>query len=107
MSGTDRKPVVFLSSTSEDLKECRAAAIGAVQSMGFDPLAMEYFTASGDKPPLHKCLELVSRADVVVVIVAHPISGRARTRASPGWNASVRPRTARKCWRFSPIKSGW
>jgi hypothetical protein len=88
MSGTDRKPVVFLSSTSEDLKECRAAAIGAVQSMGFDPLAMEYFTASGDKPPLHKCLELVSRADVVVVIVAHRY-GWAPPDQRPGEDKSV------------------
>ena len=31
---------------------------------------MEYFAASGEKPPLETCLEKVSEANVLVVVVA-------------------------------------
>src|SRR5690348_12834715 len=60
---------VFISSTSDDLKEYRAAAEDAVKRAGLRPEAMEYFAASGG-PPLGQCLALVSPCDVVVVIVA-------------------------------------
>ena len=69
-----RKPrpkVVFISSTSEDLKEHRAAARDAANSSGFLPVMMEYFVASGKKPPLDACLAEVDEADVLVAIVAH------------------------------------
>ena len=32
---------------------------------------MEYFAASGDKPPLPACLAKVAETDVLVVLVAH------------------------------------
>ena len=62
-----RKPrpkVVFISSTSEDLKEHRAAARDAANSAGFLPVMMEYFVASGKKPPLDAYLAEVDEADV-------------------------------------------
>ena len=62
---------VFVSSTSEDLKEHRQAARDAAISAGFLPVMMEYFVASGKKPPLKACLAKVDEADVVVVVVAH------------------------------------
>ena len=68
-----RKPrsrVVFVSSTSEDLKEHREAARDAAISAGFLPVLMEYFP-SGKKPPLTACLAKVDEADVVVAIVGH------------------------------------
>ena len=64
-------PVAFISSTSEDLKEHRAAARDAAIPAGFLPSMMEYFTASGRRPPLKACLAKVDEADLVVAIVAH------------------------------------
>ena len=64
-------PVVFISSTVEDLKPWRAAAREAAIRARFLPDMQEYFVASGDKPPLGQCLDRVSGADVIVVIVAH------------------------------------
>src|SRR6516165_8829781 len=60
---------VFISSTSEDLKEYRAAARDAAIAVGLTPVMMEYFAASGG-PPLHECLERVSPCEVVIVLVA-------------------------------------
>src|SRR5580658_1234314 len=64
-------PVVFISSTSEDLKEHREMAVQAARASGFSPRAMEYFPASGHLPALAACLEKVDEAEVVVVLVAH------------------------------------
>jgi hypothetical protein len=64
-----RQCSVFISSTSEDLKEYRAAAEDAIKRAGVRPEAMEYFAASGG-PALRQCIALVSPCDVVVVIVA-------------------------------------
>ena len=68
---TNRTFRVFVSSTSEDLKEYRAAAQGAVIQANFLPKMMEYFTASDINPALEECLERVAKTDVVVVLVAH------------------------------------
>ena len=64
-------PVVFLSSTSDDLKEHRAQAAEAAREMGFSPLMMEYFPAAGDQTSLPKCREMVDAAELVIVLVAH------------------------------------
>lgn len=64
-------PVVFISSTSEDLKEHREMAVRAALDCGFSPRSMEYFPASGRLPSLPACLEKVDEAEVVVVLVAH------------------------------------
>jgi len=64
-------PVVFISSTSEDLKAHREMAALAAEASGFLPLRMEYFPASGHLPTLRACLEKVDEAEVVVVLVAH------------------------------------
>jgi hypothetical protein len=61
---------VFISSTSEDLKLCRAAARDAAIGAGLLPKMMEYFVPNG-RPSLPECLRKVSEADVVVAIVAH------------------------------------
>ena len=62
---------VFISSTSEDLKEYREAARDAAIAAGILPIQMEYFAASGQRPPLEACLHKVSAADVVVLILAY------------------------------------
>src|SRR5437773_1023530 len=64
-------PVVFISSTSDDLKEHREQAVKAASAIGFSLRMMEYFPASGHKPTLEACLEKVDEAEVVVVLVAH------------------------------------
>ncbi len=64
-------PIVFVSSTVEDLTRYRAAVSNAANTAGCLPRMMEYFAAAGDKPPLDACLARVSEADVLVVVVAH------------------------------------
>jgi hypothetical protein len=63
-------PAVFISSTSEDLKEYRRSAERAASRAGFLQVMMEDFPASGH-PPLAVCRAKVSEADVLVAIVAH------------------------------------
>ena len=77
LAGRSRRPVVFISSTSEDLGDYRSRARDAALSADFMPRMMEYFAASGEHPPLEACLAKISGsggeepADVLVVIVAH------------------------------------
>jgi hypothetical protein len=63
-------PVVFISSTAEDLGEYRRAAEAGAQSARFYPEMHDYWVAK-DNPPLAECLERVAKADVLVVVVAH------------------------------------
>jgi len=63
-------PIVFISSTKEDLEPYRLAAQGAAMRAGFHPIMMEYFAAGGN-PPLQTCMEKVQPCDVLIVIVAH------------------------------------
>jgi formylglycine-generating enzyme required for sulfatase activity len=65
------RPIVFISSTSEDLKDHREQAAAAAEMSGFAVSRMEYFPASGHAPTLEACLEKVGEAEVVVVLVAH------------------------------------
>jgi hypothetical protein len=60
---------VFISSTSEDLREFRNAARDAVLAARLRPEMMEYFAASGG-PPLSECLELVTPCELLIVLVA-------------------------------------
>ena len=64
------RPIVFISSTLEDLKEHREQAGKAAEASGFAPSRMEYWSASG-RPSLPECLKKVDEAEAVVVIVAH------------------------------------
>jgi hypothetical protein len=64
-------PILFVSSTSEDLKPHREAARDAAVGADFRVRMMEYFVASGDRPPLAACLAKVSEADVLCVLVAY------------------------------------
>ena len=65
-----RVPIVFISSTSEDLNEHRQQAAKAARALGFKVEMMEDFSASG-LPSLDECRKRVAEADVVVAIVAH------------------------------------
>ena len=67
---SDSIPKVFISSTSEDLKDYRQAALEAVLSAGCHPVRQEDWAASG-RLSLPECLARVDEADVVVAIVAH------------------------------------
>ena len=61
---------VFVSSTSRDLVEFRAAAMGAIRRVGCVAVVMEDFPA-GPRPALQVCLDGVETCDAVVAIVAH------------------------------------
>ncbi len=77
------EPIVFISSTSEDLRAFRAAAEHAAKLAGFRPEMMEYFGASG-RPSLDECLQRVSRAHVVVAITAHRYGWIPESQPPPG-----------------------
>ncbi|MDX2137030.1 MAG: DUF4062 domain-containing protein, partial [Chloroflexota bacterium] len=61
---------VFISSTSRDLADYRAAAVEICLRMGYTPIAMEYFSAmpvGATAGSLHK----LDTADLYVGIFAH------------------------------------
>jgi hypothetical protein len=60
---------IFVSSTSRDLAEYRAAAIRGLRRLGHTVVAMEDFTAAR-AAPLDRVLQLVRSCDAYVVIVA-------------------------------------
>jgi tetratricopeptide (TPR) repeat protein len=60
---------IYVSSTSEDLKEYRAAAIAAVWRLGHFPAAMEGYVAESI-PPAEKCLRDVASSDLYIGIFA-------------------------------------
>src|ERR1700722_1861268 len=64
-------PVVFISSTLDDLERHRTEAMNAAIRAGFHPVMMEYFVAQGRNAPYLDCMEKVRACDVVVAIVAH------------------------------------
>jgi hypothetical protein len=68
-SSKEERVKVFVSSTSRDLSEHRAAAIRSLRRLGHQVTAMEDFTATAAYP-LDRVLELVRDADAYVVIVA-------------------------------------
>ena len=63
-------PVVFISSTQEDLIPYREQVREAVHKAKCFPEMMEYFEA-GQYKPLTTCLEKVRGCDVLIVVVAH------------------------------------
>ncbi|MEU3622434.1 hypothetical protein BS329_31075 [Amycolatopsis coloradensis] len=62
-------PRVYVSSTYQDLQECRHAVRVALQRMGLDDIAMETYTA-GEKRPLDRCTDDVRSADLYVGVLA-------------------------------------
>lgn len=60
---------IFVSSTFEDLREHRSAAIRVLRQLGHEVLAMEDMVAAADTP-LAKVLEMVDRAEAYVGIFA-------------------------------------
>lgn len=59
----------YLSSTSDDLKECREEVAAALWQMGHQVINMEHYTAD-TRPPLKVCLDDVSRCDAYIGIFA-------------------------------------
>jgi len=60
---------IFVSSTFEDLREHRAAAIRVLRQLGHEVVAMEDFVAGG-AVPLNRVLNDVKRCDAYVGIFA-------------------------------------
>jgi hypothetical protein len=64
-------PRLFISSTVEDLRAYREGVRDAAVAAEMLPKMLEYFPAAGDRLPLDTCLDEVSAADLLAVIVAH------------------------------------
>jgi HEAT repeat protein len=64
-----RSPRVYVSSTYQDLKDCRHAIRLALQRMGLDDIAMETYTA-GEERPVDRCRDDVRSADIYVGVLA-------------------------------------
>jgi hypothetical protein len=60
---------IYISSTFEDLKDCRQAVYDTLRKMRHDVIAMEDYVAT-DKRPLKKCLADVAACEVYVGIFA-------------------------------------
>src|ERR671923_1258005 len=60
---------IFVSSSFEDLREHRAAAIRVLRQLGHEVLAMEDMIA-GSAAPLAKVLEMVDRSEAYVGVFA-------------------------------------
>lgn len=71
MSRSAGNPSAFISSTMEDLRDYRQAVSDAALGAQVLPTAAEYWAARGKRPPLETCLEKVSQANVLVLLVAH------------------------------------
>ena len=65
------QPVVFISSTAQDLREHREQAAEAARQAGFAVEMMEHFEAQTQSPPYSACMAKVRECDVLVVLVAH------------------------------------
>ncbi|MCP4288203.1 MAG: DUF4062 domain-containing protein [Gammaproteobacteria bacterium] len=64
-----KKINVFVSSTSEDLRDYRAVARNVILEMGWHPEMMEYMGAAA-KPTVAACCDLLESCQLVVLIVA-------------------------------------
>ena len=62
-------PRVYVSSTYQDLKDCRRAIRFALQRMDLDNIAMETYTA-GEERPVDRCLDDVRSADIYIGVLA-------------------------------------
>ena len=60
---------VYVSSTSRDLEDHRAAVVKAILDLEHHPVAMENYGARS-VPPVEKCLDDVRGCDVYVLLVA-------------------------------------
>ncbi|HYR42575.1 MAG TPA: DUF4062 domain-containing protein [Terriglobia bacterium] len=60
---------IYLSSTFEDLKDCRAATIQLLRRMRHEVVAMEEYTAE-DQWPADKCLADVAQCDLYIGLFA-------------------------------------
>ena len=77
---------VYISSTYGDLKEYREAVYRTLRRMGYDAVAMEDYVATGQNPPLDKCLADVAECEWYVGIFAWrygyiPVEGNSEERS--------------------------
>ena len=60
---------IYISSTYNDLRECREQVYRTLRQLGHDVIAMEDYVAT-DQRPLDKCLQDVASCDLYVGIFA-------------------------------------
>jgi hypothetical protein len=66
--GQKPAPWAFISSTLDDLREHRQAALEAALRLKILPLGMELWTASA-QPPLRECLDALAEANLMILII--------------------------------------
>lgn len=72
-STTMRGPLrVYLSSTLSDLAEYREAVVSVLVRFGFEPILLEYISAT-DVSPADVALQTLDRADIVILLLAFRI----------------------------------
>ena len=60
---------IFISSTTEDLKEHREAVISALGRLGHEPIVLQGLVADGNKAPFDLSRELI---ELVSIVHRHP-----------------------------------
>lgn len=67
----EQRPLrIFISSTTEDLREHRAVAVDAIQRMGHVAVMLEFAEAS-DRSPLQRSQEMIASCDAFISVIAH------------------------------------
>jgi len=89
---------VYVSSTSNDLKEYRAAVISALRKAGHTPVCMEDYPAE-DTFPVEKCLRDVAASDLYVGVFAWRYGF-----VPPGYERSITELEYRKAAEVGMIK---
>jgi len=64
-----RRPVVFISSTADDLSEYRKAATDVVENLGWQAIIMERWLPHATKGIREVCEERVGEADLVLALI--------------------------------------
>ena len=62
------KKKAYVSSTSKDLNEYRLAVTKTIKQMGYEDVAMEYYSTEG-RPPLKRCQEDVEDCESMFVLL--------------------------------------
>src|SRR5690242_14675865 len=61
---------IFISSTTEDLREHRRAVVAALRARGDEPIVLEDLAPDGVQPPLGQSRQAIASCDLLIGLVA-------------------------------------
>lgn len=61
---------IFISSTTEELKEYREATSRAIEGLGHEPVGLE-LTEASERSPLQRSKEMIASCDVLISLIGH------------------------------------